>query len=105
MWTRGRIRFSNGGKEDVSWCLFVNSVFDRCKVLLHCQFTWGNEHPACVRAAGVELFLPQTKQAGTHTHTYTHTHTNTADLAKITVTGLPEGLLPAIALCILYSPL
>ena len=66
---------------------------------------WGSEHPAYVRAAGVELFLPQTKARGhIHVYTQTHTHTHTADLAKITVTGLPKGLIPAIALCILYSP-
>lgn len=99
MWIRGQIRVVNGGEGDMSLCLFVNCVFVRCKSLLHFWFMWDSEHPACVRAAGVELFLLQTK------HAVRHTHTHAADLAKITVTGLPKGLIPAIALCILYSPL
>lgn len=75
VWIQGQIRLVNGGKEDMSLCVFVNSVFAPCKILLHFWSMWGNECPARVWAAGVELFLLQTEHGVRHTLTHPFTHT------------------------------
>lgn len=89
------IWFSSEVKGDMERLVFVSCVFlidvkfshvvSLCRPVTSClcQSIWSQVFPASDKA---------------------HWHTHTADSAKITVTGLPKGFIPAIALCILYSP-